>query len=165
MKFISHPNIISIHTVYETKSTIYMIMNLFLGGNLHEVLKKKKRLEENDAKIILLKLLSALSYLHANNIMHRDIKTENILFFKENCDYEDVCLVDFGLAQFANEKFLHYRCGTPGNVAPEILKSKKNERYSCVCDIFSLGTVFYKMYILLIFYFYNLVFLILLDFI
>jgi len=54
--------------------------------------------------------------------------------------------VDFGLATFANEeKYIFQRCGTPGYVAPEIIRASKNDnlKYDVICDVFSLGVLFY----------------------
>lgn len=65
-------------------------------------------------------LLEGLAHMHENRIMHRDLKPENIMFRDEN-SMEPV-IVDFGLATNADiPKYLFYRCGTPGYVAPEIV--------------------------------------------
>ena len=59
-------------------------------------------------------------------------------------------IVDFGLAEYtANTKYLYTRCGTPGYVAPEVLRIKSTDpvqTYSCACDIFSLGVIFHILY-------------------
>lgn len=83
--------------------------------------------------------------MHSKNIMHRDLKPENILFRHKN-DY-DCIIADYGLSQFCNtEKYLFVRCGTPGYVAPEVINIKNmTERYSPICDIFSLGLIFHVM--------------------
>nr|VVW85842.1 unnamed protein product [Nymphaea colorata] len=61
-------------------------------------------------------------------------------------------IVDFGLAEYtANTKYLYTRCGTPGYVAPEVLKIKSTDpvqTYSSACDIFSLGVIFHILYYL-----------------
>ena len=75
--------------------------------------------------------------------MHRDIKPENIMFKENNDDWENLCIIDFGLADFFDKKkYLFSRCGTPGFVAPEIANSKDpNVNYDGKCDIFSLGCI------------------------
>lgn len=76
--------------------------------------------------------------------MHRDLKLENILINKieENQDYE-IRVADFGLAVFCpDDQLLTTRCGSPGYIAPEILKGKG---YSYKVDIFSLGSVFFNL--------------------
>lgn len=62
-------------------------------------------------------IISALSYMHKYNVMHRDLKLENIMFRSK--DSLDVVLIDFGLAvDSSNESYIFYRCGTPGYIAP-----------------------------------------------
>ena len=85
--------------------------------------------------------------------MHRDLKLENILFkipkyynlYKRKM--ESVVIADFGLATHVNEPvYLYCRCGTPGYVAPEVINVKDmNSKYSSICDIYSLGLVFYLL--------------------
>ena len=53
-------------------------------------------------------------------------------------------IADFGLATYADEEYLFVRCGTPGFVAPEVLSAKEeNAHYEPVCDVFSIGLIFY----------------------
>ena len=86
--------------------------------------------------------MEALSYCHANNIVHKDIKPENILLMTEH-DIESIKLIDFGTAQkFDPKKKMTTVIGTPYYVAPEVLKGSYNEK----CDIWGIGVI---MYILL----------------
>lgn len=82
-------------------------------------------------------------YLHSKSIFHRDIKFSNIMF-KRKDDWDSACLVDFGLADYWNiiPDYIFYRCGTPGYVAPEILK---DQFYLLNVDIYSLGLCLYKL--------------------
>ena len=80
--------------------------------------------------------------------MHRDLKLENIMIRKTSKENVEVVIVDLGLAEeWENEKYLYNRCGTPGYVAPEILKisSTKPEKYNSKVDIFSLGVLFHML--------------------
>lgn len=92
---------------------------------------------------IIWKLLTACQYIHKKNIMHRDLKLENIILKYKN-DIDDIVVVDFGLSDFYNPKgtYIHTRCGTIGYVAPEILK---DEPYNCMVDIFSLGVIMFTL--------------------
>lgn len=77
--------------------------------------------------------------MHSNEIMHRDLKPENIIF--ENKNKMKLQIVDLGFATyFAEYKTLFTRCGTPGYIAPEILRNKD---YESKIDIYSLGVIFY----------------------
>jgi len=66
-----------------------------------------------------------------------------------DADLNELIIVDFGLAVKSDAKsYLFPKCGTPGYVAPEIMRLKsKEEKYSNLCDMFSLGVVFHKLYI------------------
>lgn len=149
MRHIDHPNIISMDCVYETKNSYYIILELLQGGNLKHRIKEKGVLSIPNCTMIMRAVLKALSHLQEHKILHRDIKPENILFRRnsEKIKEEDVVLADFGFAVSSNKvPFHHPRCGTPGYVAPEILKLKnKNSGYGHSCDVFSLGITFYHM--------------------
>jgi serine/threonine protein kinase len=87
-------------------------------------------------------LVSGLNRMHRDRIMHRDLKPENIML-KTAFSLEPV-IVDFGLATHADqEKYLFYRCGTPGYVAPEIITLAENGHVEPECDMFSVGVIFH----------------------
>lgn len=79
--------------------------------------------------------------------MHRDLKPENIMF-KQKDDIRSLKIVDFGLSLYdTTDPYTFPKCGTPGYVAPEIANLQNlSFRYSKVCDMFSVGCIFYKMY-------------------
>ena len=125
-----------------------MILELFAGGNLKEYIKEKGALPENQAAVILKNLLEAVKSMHDENIMHRDIKPDNILFRSFNImEPNQTALADLGLATFNNvSEYLFPRCGTPGYVAPEIYSVHSSQKhYSLKCDLFSVGVTFYYM--------------------
>ena len=78
--------------------------------------------------------------------MHRDLKPENIMFREEN-DIHSLRIVDFGLATWTTAQTYPFpKCGTPGYVAPEIANLKDlTYKYDQICDIFSVGCIFYKL--------------------
>jgi calcium-dependent protein kinase len=126
------------------------VLELLEGKNLFEVLKDRKgKFSLNEVRVIMQGLLRGLRCMLDNNIMHRDLKPENIMFrsssFTTLESYEPV-IVDFGLA--ANSElvpYLFFRCGTPGFVAPEIIKTQQNEKYYPACDMFSVGCIFHLL--------------------
>lgn len=93
----SHPNIVALLDVFETETEIQLVMEYCAGGELFDVVERR-RYSELDAAEITAQLLEALKYLHAKKIVHRDVKPENILL--PNADDDTfVKLSDFGLAR------------------------------------------------------------------
>ena len=105
-------------------------------------MQKRSVLKENDARPILLNLLTALAYLHGKRIVHRDLKPENLLL--ESGKQWATKIADFGLAAVlpTPDSKLYKQCGSPGYIAPEVLQEKG---YDCQADIFSVGAIFYKI--------------------
>ena len=88
--------------------------------------------------------------MHSKGIMHRDLKLSNILLCEKN-DKLTLKIADLGLATKVEvDKYIFHRCGTPGYIAPEIITSKKDQKYTEKCDIFSIGIIFYILYVHLI---------------
>ncbi|CAG9310529.1 unnamed protein product [Blepharisma stoltei] len=138
LRTLNHPNIIKLHGIYESEHHVHMVLDYAQGGDLlHRILNKGPLTEENAAKLMR-NLLKVLEYLQTKNVVHRDIKLENILFVSDNNDYK-IKLSDFGLACFIDAD-LTQSCGSPGYVAPEILKRRP---YGSKVDIFSAGVVLY----------------------
>ena len=97
-------------------------MDYISKGNLYELIIKNSGLTEKNAFKYFIQVLSGLYFLHENGLIHRDLKPENILMLNNTSDVE-FKIADFGLACEATEEQL-LRCGSPGYVAPEILKKK-----------------------------------------
>lgn len=93
-----HPNLVSLHAVFETDTDLRLIVDFVPGGELFDRILKKKFYTEREACIVLKSLLSAVAFLHQRNIVHRDIKPENILLASLDND-TDIRLSDFGLAK------------------------------------------------------------------
>lgn len=146
MRNLSHPNIIKLYEVHETSNSLYVCLELLEGGQLYEYFRRKVIFQNKEIQVILRGLLEGLKHCHEKDIMHRDIKLENILFKKPN-QIDSVVLADFGLATYVFEEvYLYCRCGTPGFVAPEVINIKDlTTKYDKVCDIYSLGLVFHLL--------------------
>ena len=149
MKRLDHANILKIYEVFETKHSIYLVIELLEGGELIKRIKEKNKLNHKDIAKLMKSILSALEHIHSKGIMHRDLKPENILLRKKN-DLFNIVIADFGLSteiKLPPSQIFFKRCGTPGFVAPEILSYKEGQDafYDEKCDIFSAGVIFYVL--------------------
>ena len=126
LKLIEHPNIIKLYDVFEDEKYICLVIELMEGGELFDLINEQKRFSEDQAREIVKNLIDSIQYCHQLGIVHRDIKPENLLFqSKERC-ISTLKLSDFGLSKILDEnKLATTVCGTPGYVAPEILKDGK----------------------------------------
>lgn len=94
MKILNHPNIVKLFEVIETEKTMYLVMEYINNGEVFEYLVKNGRMKENIARQKFRQIVSAVQYLHSKNIIHRDLKAENLLL---DCNL-DVKIVDFGFS-------------------------------------------------------------------
>lgn len=127
MKDLSHPNIVQYIEYKETDDNLYIIMEFVPGGDLAGYTAAHGALQEEMAKDMSQQILSALAYLHARSITHRDIKPDNILI---SSDIPFVTkLTDFGLSKVVknNETFLKTFCGTLLYCAPEVFPHYDNQ--------------------------------------
>jgi len=149
MKSVTHQNLIKLEEVYETKKKLYLITELCEAGELAKWIKKQGHVPEHISKIIMRQIVDAISYLHKNDIVHRDLKLENILIkeFDTNSETFYIKITDFGLSSqretAGTESMFEDYCGTPLYMAPEIIE---NLPYSQLCDVWALGII---MFILL----------------
>ena len=105
-------------------TTVYLVTDLALGGELFDRICRKGSYYESDAADLIRATLSAVAYLHDHGIVHRDLKPENLLFRTPE-DNADLLIADFGLSRIMDEEAFHVlttTCGTPGYMAPEIFK-------------------------------------------
>ena len=141
MKTLSYSNnIVKILENYETKNHICIVMEYICAGDLFSYIKKRSKLTETVAKFIFKQIVLAIQYIHRNNIVHRDIKLDNILIDLDN----NVKICDFGVSKIIKKgDILFDQCGTPTYIAPEILKNKGYDGFPV--DIWSAGVVLYAM--------------------
>jgi len=143
MKKVDHPNIVKMTSVYEDKSHYCLVMELMQGGELFDYIIKKETFSEEEAHKVIVPLFDALMYCHDMGIVHRDLKPENMLLDKKDLDQATVKIADFGLARYVTaEELAETTCGTPGYVAPEILRKTK---YDHRCDYWSMAVVMFIM--------------------
>ncbi|KAG5176968.1 hypothetical protein JKP88DRAFT_270786 [Tribonema minus] len=137
---LDHPNIVRLVAWYEEKEVFYVLLELCEGGELFDRIVRKSCYTEKEARDLVTLLLDAIAYCHERDIMHRDLKPENLLLVSKSDD-ANIKVADFGFAKVAdNSKGLHTQCGTPGYVAPEILK---RQPYGKEVDVWSVGVICY----------------------
>ena len=142
LKQLKHENIVRFYGFKETNTQLLIKMEYIKYGTLSHWIKSQKKISENDASIILNKVLLAVEYLHSKQICHRDIKPENIMISKEN-DLKSIKIIDFGLsAQQFNYLANNDYCGTFIYMAPEQIEKKL---YYFSVDIWSIGILMYML--------------------
>uniref|UniRef100_A0A2K6F4K5 Death-associated protein kinase 1 n=1 Tax=Propithecus coquereli TaxID=379532 RepID=A0A2K6F4K5_PROCO len=141
LKQIQHPNVITLHEVYENKTDVILILELVAGGELFDFLAEKESLTEEEATEFLKQILNGVYYLHSLQIAHFDLKPENIMLLDRNVPKPRIKIIDFGLAHkidFGNE--FKNIFGTPEFVAPEIVNY---EPLGLEADMWSIGVITY----------------------
>ncbi|CAL8381105.1 unnamed protein product [Arctogadus glacialis] len=136
-----HPNIVTLHDVYENRSDVVLILELVSGGELFDFLAQKESLSEEEATQFIKQILEGVNYLHSRNIAHFDLKPENIMLLDKNAPLPRIKLIDFGLAHKieAGVEFKNI-FGTPEFVAPEIVNY---EPLGLEADMWSIGVITY----------------------
>lgn len=135
-----HENIVQLLDYFET-STEFCLISELATGQLFEVIEEDKRLPESEIRKICQQLTSALYYLHENNIIHRDIKPQNILISSSGV----IKLCDFGFARLIDNKtMIESVKGTPLYMAPELIR---DHPYNKKADLWSLGVILFELFV------------------
>ena len=139
---LNHPNIVGFSTIIQTPRHLYIVLELLTGGELFDRIIQKGKFTETEAANIAKQIADALCYLHENGIVHRDLKPENIIY-ENKSDNAKIKITDFGLGRDLSDTpngSMKTACGTPGYVAPEILKGGEYDEY---VDLWSTGVIIY----------------------
>ena len=144
---LSHPNIVPIYAVDERDGLVYFVMALVQGGSVGDRLRKSGALSVAEARRILREVADALAYAHANGVVHRDIKPDNVLL---DADSGRALVTDFGIARAASDDSDGPRLtatgaalGTPAYMSPE--QCAGDREIDGRSDLYSLGAVAYQM--------------------
>jgi len=143
---LSHPNIVPIYSVDERDGIVYFVMALVEGENLGARLHANGALSPGESRRIMLEVARALAYAHERNVVHRDIKPDNILL--QSGDGR-VLVTDFGIARAVTEgadarlTATGMAIGTPAYMSPE--QSTGDRQIDGRSDLYSLGVVAYQM--------------------
>uniref|UniRef100_A0AAX7TEB1 MAP/microtubule affinity-regulating kinase 3 n=1 Tax=Astatotilapia calliptera TaxID=8154 RepID=A0AAX7TEB1_ASTCA len=140
MKTLNHPNIVQLFEVIETEKTLYLIMEYASGGEVFDYLVAHGRMKEKEARAKFRQIVSAVHYCHQKNIVHRDLKAENLLLDADS----NIKIADFGFSnEFMTGNKLDTFCGSPPYAAPELFQGKKYDGPEV--DIWSLGVILYTL--------------------
>ena len=143
---LSHPHIVPIYNVEERDNLVYFIMAFIAGDNLATRLQKVGMLDAGEVRRILKEVADALAYAHKRNVVHRDIKPDNILL---DADSGRAMVTDFGIARALTDQgdsrltATGMAIGTPAYMSPE--QSAGESEIDGRSDLYSLGVVGYQM--------------------
>lgn len=143
LKKIRHTNVISLIEVIETNTRIYIITNIAENGDLLEYIRSKGALPEPEVKRMFGQIIDGINYCHSYDIVHRDLKCENLLLDASN----SIIISDFGFARdgmttvTGKKKLSHTFCGSYAYAPPEILKGEVINIYRYIyTTIYQIGT-------------------------
>ena len=119
---------------------MYLVLDLLTGGDLRYQIghHRKRYFSEQQTKFFISCIIESLIYIHSKNIIHRDIKPENLVFDSKGYLHT----TDFGIAKFMSKKNRNETSGTPGYMAPEVMKGLDHTKS---VDFFAVGVITYEL--------------------
>nr|DAD29231.1 TPA_asm: hypothetical protein HUJ06_030699 [Nelumbo nucifera] len=127
-----HKNLVQFYDAYEDDDNVYIVMELCKGGELLDrILSRGGKYSEEDAKVVMVQILSAVAFCHLQGVVHRDLKPENFLFSSKEGESQ-LKAIDFGLSDYVKPGSAYY-------VAPEVL----HRAYGTEADMWSIGVIAY----------------------
>jgi mitogen-activated protein kinase kinase kinase len=145
MQHLEHPNIVQYLGFERQEFSISIFLEYISGGSIGSCLRKHGKFEESVVSSLTRQTLSGLAYLHAQGILHRDLKADNILL-----DTDGTCKIsDFGISKRSDNVYgndiTNNMQGSVFWMAPEVIRSQ-GQGYSAKVDIWSLGCVVLEMF-------------------
>lgn len=142
MKLVQHPNVVRLYEVIDTQTKLYLVQELGDGGDMYEyIMNHEQGLCEDRARHYFQQIVLAIDYCHKLHIVHRDLKLENVIFFRS---LDVAKLTDFGFSnKFTPGHKLDTSCGSLAYSAPEVLLGDSYE--APAVDIWSLGVILFML--------------------
>ena len=138
---LNHPNIVGVYDVFTDRERSFIVMEYLDGETLADILERGP-LDADSAAAVTLQVLNAVAHAHANQVIHRDLKPDNVFILKDGA----VKVTDFGIAHIGDPSASLTRAGTilgtVGYMSPEQLRGEPIDERS---DIFAIGVMLYEM--------------------
>jgi cell cycle serine/threonine-protein kinase CDC5/MSD2 len=141
-RLLDHPNVVRFQECFEDDANVYMTLELCHNGSLMDMLRRRRRFTEPEARFFMVQLLGACHYMHTHQVIHRDLKLGNLFLDSDM----NVKVGDFGLAALIETEGERKKtiCGTPNYIAPEVLFDTANG-HSFEVDTWSIGVILYTL--------------------
>ncbi|CAG9091094.1 unnamed protein product [Plutella xylostella] len=140
---IHHPHIVHVSCIFQRRSKYFIFLRFAEKGDLLDFLAANGAIPENQSRLWMRQIMSALNYMHAMNVAHRDLKCENILITVNF----NVLITDFGFARSVKQRdkdvLSETYCGSLSYAAPEVLKGVPY--LPKMADVWSIGIIMYTM--------------------
>jgi serine/threonine protein kinase len=148
-----HPHCVLVLDIIDEPSCTHVVMEHLSGGTVMERMTRDTAFDENTCCRVASHVFMALEFMHAQGLVHRDLKLENLLFVSDDPqhpDYEKVKVTDFNLANVTGDSAtLRTVCGSPLYLAPEVVllytTRNKSECYGEAVDMWAMGVLLYTM--------------------
>ena len=128
------------HYAFQDRDNLYLVMDLLNGGDLRYHISRYRKFSEEQTRFFIANIIYAIEYIHSNNVIHRDIKPENLVLDENGY----VRITDFGIAKENMPDNSSETSGTPGYMAPEVMKGRN---HSFPVDFFAIGVIGYEFMI------------------
>lgn len=142
LQMVNHENIVQFREAFNCHTTHYLVFERLDGGELFNRIVERTTHTELDAREIVRPLVNALAYLHSLNIVHGDIKPENLLFTTKD-DKAPLKIIDFGSARVLSEGEVSVKPTTAGTHVYSSPELREGSLYNQSADIWSLGIITY----------------------
>ena len=138
---LSHPNIVNVYDVSRSGNIEYIVMELIDGITLKDYLSRRGQLSPKEVTVFATQIARALEHAHSHNIIHRDIKPQNIMLLRDGT----VKVADFGIAHFATKETTYSKGEAIGSVHYVSPEQARGSHVDNRTDLYSLGVVMYEM--------------------